>query len=60
MKVLLEDYGGGKIKKKELADAVLQIKSAMENRLEWKKTVKSICSLMTPLPYWNEHSSINL
>ena len=44
VKVLLEDYGGGKIKKKELADAVLQIKSAMENRLEWKKTVKSICS----------------
>ena len=43
IKVLLEDYGGEKIKKKELAEAVLQIKSAMENRVEWKKTVKSIC-----------------
>ena len=43
IKVLLEDYGGDKIKKKELAEAVLQIKSAMENRVEWKKTVKSIC-----------------
>ena len=43
MKVLLEDYGGDKIKKKDLAGALVQIKDAMKNRGVWKKTVKSIC-----------------
>ena len=44
IKVLLEDFGGEKIKKKDQATAILQIKSAMENRKEWKKTVKRICA----------------
>ena len=42
IKVLLEDFGGEKIKKKDYTAAILQIKSAMENRKEWKKTVKRI------------------
>ena len=43
VKVLLEDYGGDKVKKKDLAGALVQIKDAMRNRGVWKKTVKSIC-----------------
>ena len=31
----IEDFGGERIKKKDQAAAVLQIKSAMENRMEW-------------------------
>ena len=43
VKVLAEDYGGEKVNKKNLAGVVLQIQSAMENRREWKKIVKSVC-----------------
>ena len=43
VKVLLEDFGGEKVVKKNQAGAVLQIQKALENRLEWKKIVKSVC-----------------
>ena len=43
VKVLLEDYGGEKVKKGDLNGAILQIKEAMGNRITWKKVVKSIC-----------------
>ena len=43
IKLLIEDFAGERIKKKDQAAAVLQIKSAMENRMEWKKIVKKIC-----------------
>jgi hypothetical protein len=42
IKLLIEDFGGERIKKKDQTAAVLQIKSAMENRTEWKKIVKRI------------------
>ena len=43
VKMLLEDFGGEKVKKKDLASAILQIKYAMRDRKGWKKAVKSIC-----------------
>jgi hypothetical protein len=43
VKVLLEDFGSGKVLKKDLAGAVIQIQNAMGNRVEWKKIVKSKC-----------------
>ena len=43
VKVLLEDYGGEKIKKKEYVQAVLDLKSAMEDRESWRKYVKRVC-----------------
>ncbi len=43
MKVLLEDFGSGKVLKKDIAGAVIQIQNAMGNRVEWKKIVKSKC-----------------
>ncbi len=43
IKLLIEDFGGERLKKKDQSAAVLQIKSAMENRMEWKKIVKKIC-----------------
>ena len=43
VKVLLEDYGGEKIKKKDLAGAISQVQKAMENREQWRKDVKSLC-----------------
>ena len=43
VKVLIEDFGGEKVTKKDLPSAVLQIKEAMRCRLGWKKTVKNIC-----------------
>ena len=50
VKVLLEDYGGYKVIKKNLTGAINQIQSAMENRMEWKKIVKSACKQKAPLP----------
>ena len=43
VKVLLEDFGSGKVLKKDLAGAVIQIQNAMGNRKEWKKIVKRRC-----------------
>ena len=43
VKVLLEDFGSGKVKKKDLAGAEVLIQSAMEDRKEWKKIVKRVC-----------------
>ena len=43
VKVLLEDYGGEKIKKKDLAGAISQVQKAMEDREQWRKDVKSLC-----------------
>ena len=55
--MLLEDFGGERATKKDLPNAVLQIKEAMRCRLGWKKTVKNICKWKTPLPSWDESSS---
>ena len=41
--MLLEDFGGLKVIKEDLAGAILQIKDAMRDRKGWKKTVKKIC-----------------
>ena len=43
VKVLLQDWYGESIKKREQSIAVLNIKSAMENRKEWKKLVEKKC-----------------
>ena len=44
VKVLLADYFGEKIKKKEYGQSVLDVKSAMENRDSWRRHVKKICA----------------
>ena len=43
VKVLLKDFGGDKITKKDLPAAIAQVQDAMKDRQEWRSTVKSLC-----------------
>ena len=43
VKMLLKDFGGDQITKKDMAVAIAQKQKAMENREQWRKTVKSLC-----------------
>jgi len=48
--ILLNDWNGDRILKRDHREAILDIKSAMEDRKYWRENVKKICKRMIPLP----------